>query len=336
MKCKNIEIKSSIDNKVKSLIGMDLCLKDNPHTILIIVPKIVLIQNWKNEFKKWGNDRFLDSVTFSTYAGLHKIQGHFDCIICDEAHHITSRVQGLLSCMTYDHIIMLSATVKKDLRKELYNLFPDLYCYTVSTRNAIENNILPDPKVYLIPLSLNAVLPTETIVKHPKGGKKLTCSYAERWKWLKNKNIRLTIRCSQSQKNFELSQEITYWKNKYMQTRQEMFKTKWINLAGVRLKWLSDIKNDTILTILSHFKGDRILTFCNSIEQTEILGKNCINSMNKDSYSILEKFNKGRINHITTCNMLNEGVNLTDCRIGIYASLNSSEIVIKQKLGRIL
>jgi superfamily II DNA or RNA helicase len=34
--------------------------------------------------------------------------------------------------------------------------------------------------------------------------------------------------------------------------------------------------------------------------------------------------------------MLNEGINLSDCRIGIYAVLNSSEILIKQKLGRIL
>lgn len=29
-------------------------------------------------------------------------------------------------------------------------------------------------------------------------------------------------------------------------------------------------------------------------------------------------------------------MNLINCRIGIYASLNSSEIIIKQRLGRIL
>lgn len=29
-------------------------------------------------------------------------------------------------------------------------------------------------------------------------------------------------------------------------------------------------------------------------------------------------------------------VNLTNCRVGIYASLNSSERMIKQKLGRLL
>jgi superfamily II DNA or RNA helicase len=34
--------------------------------------------------------------------------------------------------------------------------------------------------------------------------------------------------------------------------------------------------------------------------------------------------------------MLDEGVNLTSCRVGIYAVLNSSERLIKQKLGRLL
>ena len=34
--------------------------------------------------------------------------------------------------------------------------------------------------------------------------------------------------------------------------------------------------------------------------------------------------------------MLNEGVNLADCQIGIFVSINSSEIMVKQKNGRIL
>lgn len=29
-------------------------------------------------------------------------------------------------------------------------------------------------------------------------------------------------------------------------------------------------------------------------------------------------------------------VNLTDCRVGIFCNLNSSEIVVKQRVGRIL
>ena len=47
-------------------------------------------------------------------------------------------------------------------------------------------------------------------------------------------------------------------------------------------------------------------------------------------------FNLNKIKHITACNILNEGVNLTNCRIGIFCNLNSSEIVVKLRVGRIL
>ena len=320
----------------KSLIGMELCLRDNPHSILIVVPRIVLIKNWQDEFKKWSNDKYLDKVTFSTYAGLHKIQGHFNCIILDEAHHITPRVQELLSYLTTDHVIMLSATVKKDLKYELKDLYPDLYCYKVSMKEAIDNDVLPDPTVYLIPLTLDVTNYTETIVKHPSGKVHITCNYKERWNYMWNKNIRLTVQCTPYQKYTELASEVEFWKNKYMRTRNEIFKNKWLQSASVRLKYLSNLKTPIVKEMLTKLGRERVLTFCCSIEQTEQKGKNSINSKNKDAVAILESFNAGKINHITACNMLNEGMNLSSCRVGIYANLNSSDTIIKQRLGRIL
>lgn len=323
----------------KSLMGMDLCLRDNPHSILIVVPRVVLIQNWKDEFEKWGNDEYLDRVTFSTYAGLHKvpnIRGHFNCVILDEAHHVTPRVQDLLTYITYDKIIMLSATVKRDLKYDLKDMFPDLYCYKVNMKEAIENEVLPDPMVYLLPLTLDSRYNSEKIVKHSSGKTSVTCSYKDRWNYIRNKNIKLTIECTQLQKSVEMDNEINFWKDKYMRTRNEMFKNKWLHLAGQRLKWLSNLKNPIVSSLLALFRNERVLTFCNSIDQTIELGRNCINSKNKDAVKVLESFNKGEIRHITACNMLNEGMNLSNCRIGIYANLNSSEIIIKQRLGRIL
>ena len=91
-----------------------------------------------------------------------------------------------------------------------------------------------------------------------------------------------------------------------------------------------------VLKILQHCEHQRTLTFCNSIEQTKKLGEYCINSQNIKSNDILELFNKGVIHHITACNMLNEGINLANCRVGIYANLNSSETIIKQRTGRLL
>ena len=58
--------------------------------------------------------------------------------------------------------------------------------------------------------------------------------------------------------------------------------------------------------------------------------------INKNANTILDKFNKGKINHITACNILNEGCNLTDCKYGVFVAINSSEVMVTQKIGRIL
>ena len=57
----------------KSYIGIKWCEEHHPNSILIVVPRLVLIQNWKDEFIKWGKKELLDKVTFSTYAGIHKV-----------------------------------------------------------------------------------------------------------------------------------------------------------------------------------------------------------------------------------------------------------------------
>ena len=106
--------------------------------------------------------------------------------------------------------------------------------------------------------------------------------------------------------------------------------------CGTRLKWLSNEKTRTVEQILKVLDNKRTLTFCNSILQTEVLGKYCINSKNKDSMKHLAMFNEGKVNHITSVAILDEGMNLADCEVGIFAMLNSSDRIILQRLGRLL
>ena len=321
----------------KSKIGIDLALRNNPSNILIVVPRLVLIENWKQEFIKWGFEEYVNKLTFSTYVGLNKhIDSIWDCVIFDEVQHLSARCIEFVSTMIIQKAILLSATVSKDIKWNLKELFHDLYIYTVKMKDAIDNDILPDPKVFLIPLSLDNTKSVHTIIEHPKAKIIKECLYKDRWQYIKDKSIQVHIKCTEVQYILDLDNKIEFWKRRYMQSRNEGVKAKWLFLAGQRLKFLSSIKNPLILTILERLKNQRVLTFCSSIEQTETLGKNCINSKNKDASTILNKFNNKKIKHITACNMLNEGMNLVDCRIGLYANLNSSDIIIKQRLGRIL
>lgn len=305
-----------------------------PKEILIAVPRLVLIDSWKEEFKKFGFSHYLPHVTFTTYNSLSKhINKDWYVTIYDECHHLSERCREIVSNINSKHTCFLSATVKPDLQFWIECQFPVMEVIKVNLRDAIEQEVLPDPRVYLMPLHLDNSCFTETIIKESKAKNKwAACFYKDRWKYLKDYNVK--IKCTQKQYYTEISNDIEYWKQKAMSSH--FFKNKWLKLCGDRLKWLSDKKTDTILLLLKYLKNYRTLTFCNSIEQTEQLGKYCINSKNKDSREILKMFNDKKIKHITSVNMLNEGCNLTDCKIGIFASINSSEVLVKQKNGRLL
>ena len=304
--------------------------------ILIVIPRNVLIESWKQEFKKWGMEKYLLSVTFTTYVSLPKHEGKWDMVIFDECHHLSDRCREALTNFDIKRAILLSATVKRDMKDELNEVFDNLISYKIKMKEAIDNEVLPDPRVFLLPLTLDAKFPTESIWKNPKGKEPVVeVPWATRWAAIKQKVYKVRIYCSEYHYHQDLCSQIEWHKNRYMRTRNEALKAKWLKLAGDRLKWLSDKKMNTMKILKEHFKNERVLLFCNSIEQTEVLG-NCINSKFKSSLTTLEDFNKGKINQISAVNMLNEGCNLVNCRIGIYGNLNSSEIIVKQRLGRIL
>ena len=284
--------------KVKSLGGK---------TLLLVVNRNVHKQNWADEIKKWWSNCNME-ITMTTYVSLPKYAGKYDCAIFDECHHLSERCREALCCFDIKHSILLSATVSNKLKDELIEVFDDLTSYKKDLRDVIDDDILPDPIVYMLPLNLRADLPTEVIWKNPKAkGRLIESSWAMRWSYMKQKTNPVKIYCTQKQYITYLDNQIEYWKKRYLRSRNEIAKNKWLRLCGDRLKWLSDKKTPYVQQILLHLGEHRTLIFCNSIEQTEMLGEYCINSKNKKSVEYLEAFNKGKIDHITACTMLNEG-----------------------------
>lgn len=317
--------------KVKQLIFVRSYAK-----ILIVVPRNVHKKNWEDEVKKWW-PKCPFSITYTTYVSFPKHKGDWDIIIFDECHHLSERCREALCNFNVGHSILLSATVSNNLKDELKEVFEGLVPYKKDLRDVIEDKILPDPRVYLWPLELGAQFPTESIIKNPKGrGKIIECSWATRWDYMRQKTVPVKVYCTERQYYIDLCNQIEYWKKSYMNTRRNLAKNKWLKLCADRLKWLSDKKVKHLHQLLPNLLSYRTLIFCNSIEQTEMLGEYCINSKNASSTQHLEDFNSGKIDHITACNMLNEGMNLVNCQVGIYANLNSSEAIIKQRMGRLL
>lgn len=318
-------------------VKKDVTVTGIGRTLLIVVYRDVHKKTWRVELEKWWSDyKKHIRVEFTTYAGMHNKVGTYDYAIFDECHHLTERCLGLLKDYFFFHVTFLSATVSDRLVQALKARYR-LHVEKIGLRVAIEEKVLPDPTVYLIPMKLKNDFPTESLWKNPKAkGRVIECSWAERWNFMKQKNFKVRIHCTQFQYVQDLDSQITYWKNMTMRTHSEIARNKWLRLCGDRLKYLSNLKTPFVKELLEYLDEHRTLTFCNGIEHTKQLGEHYINSKNKDYQQVLDDFNEGRVKHITACDMLNEGMNLTDCRVGIYANLNSSDTLIKQKTGRLL
>lgn len=284
-----------------------------PTTVLILVAKTVHKQTWKDEIEKWGGVK-TDYVTIECYESLKKYEGaYFDVVVADEMQHLSEvRLEVLDTLHISEAFIGLSATIKRDMR-DMFIRFHDACVIKCGLREAVDDEVLPEPTVYLMPLTLD----------------KKNCTY-------KTKRFGKNVITTQKGYYDSISSLIEWYKNKYFNSRNKRVKNLWLSTAGKRLKWLAEQKEPIVLSLLDKFRNHKTLTFCSSIEQSERLGKYNITSKNKDSVKNLELFNANRIKHITACNILNEGVNLTNCRIGIFCNLNSSEIVVKQRVGRIL
>lgn len=284
---------------------------NNPK-ILILVAKTVHKQTWLNEINKWGGIKSTN-IIIECYESFKKYENQsFDILVADEAQHLSENRLNILKSITLKKFIGLSATIKKDM-KDYFTRFYNACIIKCGLREAINDSILPEPTVYLIPLTLDN-----------KSYKFKTTRF--------NKEVILT------QKGYydNISSLIDWYKNKFMNSRNERIKTLWLSTAGKRLKWLSEQKLGLVLELLLKLKNYRTLTFCGSIEQSELLGKYNITSKNKNSIRNLSMFNDNKIKHITACNILNEGVNLYNCKIGIFCNINSSEIITKQRIGRLL
>lgn len=307
------------------------------HTsMLLLVAKTVHKQTWKDEFKKWGGIN-VDELTIECYESLKKHEYEsFDFVVMDECHHLNSDKRlDLFSTLTYGNVIGLSATIPKKL-KQYFQYEYHAEVVTCSIVDAIEDEVLPEPQIILYPLQLDNIRPTESIEVNPRTkGKTYHGNYNELWKYRKMK-VHAIISCTPRQKVNEYNSQILYEKNRYMRTRREFLKNKWLFDCGERIKYLANLKNNIVLSILQRLKKERTITFCKTIEQADILGKYSIHSKNKDSDIIYNNFNAKKINHITSVNVLNEGANLVDCKYAVFANYSSSEICSVQRCGRAL
>ena len=317
---------------------------EEPFNVLLVVAETAHKSNWKIEFDRWGLKT--DNVVMECYASLKKYRNsYWDLVIFDEAHHLGSDLRmDVLTELHAKNIILLSATLSDQVMQAVTGVFGEFVTSKVTLKEAIEWRILPAPKVYLIPLTLDSTYSNCTIIEEwGKKEKRVTykCKFHERWEYVRNKNkypnVTLEISCTQQQKYDYLSDQFEYWRSQFFRTRQEFIKNKWLQVGSQRKRFLGESKTDAVRLLLHKIQNKRFICFCTSIEQAELLGgKNAIHSKKDNSLDIIDDFNTKKIDNLFAVGMLQEGQNLTDIEAGVIVQLDGQERAFVQKFGRSL
>lgn len=324
-----MELSTGVGKTKLSLLKMAQWKNQFGGKFLIVIPKLVLIDNWKTEFKKFGYDNLLEDTIFTTYNSLQKhLDVEWTAIVYDEIQHLSDRCKLIQQNMKYKCFLGLSATIKRDIKYWLWSNIRGLEWIKMGLKDAIDNEVLPNPKVVLIPLRLDNKAISEVIVKNPKAKKVMEVSYKDKFK-CRDKNVQYHIHCTQQQWYDDI-QGMIQWLD------QHAPRMAYLKKCNDRLKWLSEKKTGFVKDLLKRITRHRVIVFCSSIAQSKELGMNSINSKDGIAQDILDKFNNKEINKVTCCQILNEGVNVADCRIGVFANLNASETITIQRSGRIL
>ena len=263
---------------------------------LVVIPKLVLIDNWKTEFEKFGFSELLEYVEFTTYNSLQKhTDDNWTAVVFDEVQHLSDRCKTIFKGMTYRCFIGLSATIKRDIRNFLWYNIRGLEWIKMTLKDAIDNEVLPNPKIVLIPLKLDDKMISEVIIKNPKIKDKVIDMPYKSKNLCYGKKAQYRIHCTQKQWYDDINSMIEWLKNRGLENA-------YLKKCGDRLKWLSDKKTEFVKELLRHITRHRVIVFCSSIAQSKELGMNSINSKDGIAQDILDKFNRKEINKVTSIN----------------------------------
>lgn len=311
--------------------------------VLFVVAERAHIKNWEDEFDKWHLNKANIYIDICCYASLKNYKDYsYDTVVLDEAHHVFSekRMAALEevrdNLLPNAHIYLLSATLssaKKDMIKDIFGNFA---VSAVTLKDAIESDILPDPKVYVVAMELDNKHSNQT-VKIGNDPYAPVVGWAQRAKYVCNK-IPCIIHCTEQQKYAYMTSEMEYWKQRYARSNNQFQYNKWVNMGSQRKLFLGNLKTGAVRTLIQTLSDDRrFVCFCASVAQaTELNKKNTISSRKPTKYNqgIIDAFNAKTTNQIYAVGMINEGMNLADIQIGIIVQLDRKERLFIQKFGR--
>ncbi|WP_236023187.1 DEAD/DEAH box helicase [Dictyobacter formicarum] len=304
---------------------------------LAVVPTIDLLQQWRAALAAalslpakeigmfGGGEKELKPITIITYdsAALYPRElRQFGLLIFDECHHLPAPTYRLIAESAFTPLRLgLSATPERSdmAHVELEELIgPEVY--RRSPAELTEGRFLAQYQEKVIDIALAA----EDQERYAEQ-RRLYRSFLQR--------RRIVIRNPE-----DFQQKIIYMSARDPEAREAML--AWREARNIAMN--APAKYTEIERLLHEHSSDQVILFSEyNYVVDEISRRFCIPSITyktptEERRLILERFRSGEYTKLATGRVLNEGVDVPDCRVAIIVSGNSTKREYIQRLGRIL
>lgn len=272
--------------------------------ILLVVPTTKLRdEGWKDEFEQWGCGDLFERVKIVCYDSLHKIWGHeIDFVIYDEAHNIVpstvvfSQKNNIKACMA------LTATFPK--KKDKIALLQELnlwLIYEITLDEAVDLGVVAPYEITLVGVELD--------------------------------NIKRRIKAGSKDKPFMQTERQAY--NYFKKVEGTGHVDQFFFIRRMKFIYNLESKTEAATALLKLIPDDvRTIIFSGSTTQADALCEHRYHSKTKSTD--YERFQRMEINRMSCVNSLNEGNNLRQTDCGFVVQLNSVDLNLIQRIGRII
>lgn len=329
-------------NILEKCVKIFLAKGEVPKVLLVVPTENLRDSNWPDEFKKWGAEWLLEYVTAICYKSLHTLSGDtYHLVVLDEWHNITELNSTFFWQNQVKALLALSATKPRDLIK--LQIATKLYLtevYKVPLDTAVKLHLVTPYEITVITMPLDNV--DKYVPFGPKGAP-YRATEVKRYTYLSDQIDGIKASLKGFRKVVDPLTGDVSTVMVPMPTNPARVRGMLKNLALGRMRLIYNLKSKAKVAkaILDSMpEGERVLTFCGSIEHADALAKNGqtfhskLKGKDKDKW--LKAFKAQEIDEITCVNSLNEGQNIDNVDTALIVQLNSNELHTIQRIGRTL
>jgi superfamily II DNA or RNA helicase len=304
---------------------------------LAIVPTIDLLQQWRTALSKalsiplteiglfGGGEKELKPLTIMTYdsAALYPRElRNFGLLIFDECHHLPAPSYRLIAESSFTPLRLgLSATPERsDMAHEDLDYLIGREVYRRSPSELTEGRYLAQYQEQHIEVALSE-----------EDAQRYQEQRAIYRTFLRKRHIII-------RNPTDFQQKLIYMSARDPEARAAML--AWREARNIAMN--TPAKYREIETILQAHANDQLILFSEyNFVVDEISRRFCLPSITyktptEERRTVLERFRAGIYTKLATGRVLNEGVDVPDCRVAIIVSGNSTKREYIQRLGRIL